>query len=169
MLTDINLRSILFKDAALLCGYDEKIAEKVNICRQKNILIESGSSEEKVLNKYEEILRINNSIDYDDQILLAVKILSNNEEVRKTFSQITKHLLVDEYQDINAGQRDLISLLSLGQEQGLFVVGDDDQSIYSFRGGTPEYIRQFHKDYSKNGKIMCLTESRRCPDKVIYA
>jgi DNA helicase-2/ATP-dependent DNA helicase PcrA len=75
--------------------------------------------------------------------------------------------LVDEYQDINQAQCDLIQLLTEGQTKGLFAVGDDDQSIYSFRGGSPEYIRNFEYYYGKKAKIGRLYKSWRCPEHIL--
>jgi DNA helicase-2/ATP-dependent DNA helicase PcrA len=77
------------------------------------------------------------------------------------------HLLVDEYQDINSGQFELIRILSAGQEQGLFVVGDDDQSIYSWRGGSPQFIRNFEDFFGSEARVESLLHSRRCHRKVL--
>ena len=68
-------------------------------------------------------------------------------------------LIIDEYQDINAGQFELISLLTEGQENELFAVGDDDQSIYSWRGGTPRFIRRFKRYFGDDSKIIPLLKS----------
>ena len=70
-------------------------------------------------------------------------------DVLAEYQTTARHLLIDEYQDINADQHKLIKLLTGGQEAGLFAVGDDDQSIYQFRGGDPRYIRTFHTDYAE--------------------
>src|SRR5712691_6528666 len=78
--------------------------------------------------KYREMMRACNAVDYDEQIMLACKLLRENGDIRQEWAAKAKHLLVDEYQDINAAQFDLIRLLSKGQTEGLYVVGDDDQS-----------------------------------------
>jgi DNA helicase-2/ATP-dependent DNA helicase PcrA len=82
-------------------------------------------------------------------------------------SQNVKYLLVDEYQDINQAQCEFIQLLSKGQTEGLFVVGDDDQSIYSFRGGDPKFICDFETYYGKSAKIGRLSVSFRCPENIL--
>jgi DNA helicase-2/ATP-dependent DNA helicase PcrA len=169
ILTDPELRKILFRDAGFLCGQNESDAELADNLRQKTIPPKPGSVEEQIIQSYEAILRANKRIDYDDQILLASKLLSENADVRRQNAAAAHHLLVDEYQDINLGQHQLIALLSGEHPAGLFVVGDDDQSIYSFRGGTPKYIREFHMEHGSNAKICCLVQSRRCPDKVVHS
>ena len=75
--------------------------------------------------------------------------------------------LVDEYQDINAAQFELIKLLSAAHREGLFVVGDDDQSIYSFRGGSPAYMRIFKDDFGNSARVEDLNLSRRCRQNVL--
>lgn len=169
LMTDSRLRKILFHDSALLVGYGQTDGENADRMRQKSITPKAGDPAFKIIDRYEAILRSCNAIDYDDQISLACKLLTDNPDVLAQYSATCAHLLIDEYQDINAGQRELIGSLSKGHDDGLFVVGDDDQSIYSFRGGTPQYIRDFHLEYGKQGKILCLVKSRRCPDTVIQA
>jgi ATP-dependent DNA helicase UvrD/PcrA len=169
VMTDPRLRNILFRDAASLCGYTDDDAKQADNMRQRTIPPKGGSVEGQIIQQYEAILRGNNAVDYDDQILLASKVLSENESVCSQYAEAAHHLLIDEYQDINLGQRQLIALLSRNHPTGLFVVGDDDQSIYSFRGGTPKYIREFHIEHGNETKVLCLVQSRRCPDKVVHS
>lgn len=167
VVTNLKLRRILFRDAAILAGYSESEASAADRSRQEGTEIVSGSSVALITEGYERLLRINGAIDYDDQINLACHILASNEDVCKQYAARTHHLLVDEYQDINPGQRRLIDLLSRDHPEGLFVVGDDDQSIYSFRGGTPEYIRNFAAEFGPHATLLSLVASRRCPDTVV--
>lgn len=125
---------------------ERKNKTSVNICREKGKCLKNLSDKKCIIcKKYEDLLRKLNTIDYCDQIKLALKILDDNEKL-KNIKKNVKHLLVDEYQDINGDQFKFINLLSRGNRDGLFVVGDDDQSIYSFRGGSPEFIKNFTKD-----------------------
>src|SRR3989442_4116098 len=133
VITDSRLRKVLFHDAALLVGFKENAAEDADRMRRKSIIPKAGDPAAKILECYEAILRTSNAIDYDDQISLACSLLTKNSDVLAQYSANCVHLLIDEYQDINAGQRELIGLLSKEHVDGLFVVGDDDQSIYSFR------------------------------------
>lgn len=88
--------------------------------------------------------------------MLACRVLKDNPDILLKYQEQCKHLLVDEYQDINASQFELIKLLTNGQKDGLFVVGDDDQSIYSWRGGSPEYIRSFKTHFGEDSTIKPL-------------
>ncbi|PIP19470.1 MAG: hypothetical protein COX41_02720 [Candidatus Omnitrophica bacterium CG23_combo_of_CG06-09_8_20_14_all_41_10] len=136
-------------------------------CRQVGRCVPVVDSKCKICVRYQEILRSCSAIDHDDQILLACKVLRNYSDVLEKFKSQCKHLLVDEYQDINAGQFELIRLLTDGQIEGLFVVGDDDQSIYSWRGGSPEFIRTFQKHFGKTSTVTALTKSYRCRPPVL--
>ncbi len=104
----------------------------------------------EVFAKYEELMLRNNALDFDDLLLFTVKLLESNEEVRKYYSSRFKHILVDEYQDTNHTQYKMIKLLAenAATEVGsLTVVGDVDQSIYSWRGADYKLIINFRKDY----------------------
>jgi DNA helicase-2/ATP-dependent DNA helicase PcrA len=105
-----------------------------------------------------------NYIDFDDQIHFACDILEQYPEVLEKYQSRAEHLLVDEYQDINAAQFRLIELLSRESPEGLFVVGDDAQSIYAFRGGDPKFILRFKKDFP-HAEVTTLAHSRRCPER----
>lgn len=160
-------KMLLMCDAAQVSGYHRKDAEETRLCRQYGRCQASDSRKCKICDTYGTILRACSAIDYDDQILLACRILRDNSQVAESWRERTRHLLVDEYQDINAGQFDLIRILSNRQEDGLFVVGDDDQSIYSWRGGSPEFIRQFEKHFGEDAKIIPLQRSFRCPKRIL--
>ena len=96
--------------------------------------------------RYQDRLKENNALDFDDIILLTVKLLQENPEVRAYYQKKFRYVLVDEYQDTNHLQYLLTSLLAGGYEN-ICVVGDDDQSIYRFRGATIENILNFEKTY----------------------
>ncbi len=168
VLYEKNLRVILLKDAANLAGYEREKWKLTGNCRQKGNCKEDINRDKcKICDEYKKILRKCSRIDYDDQILLACIALKKDNNLRNEWKKKTKHLLVDEYQDINQAQFELIKLLTEDQTEGLFVVGDDDQSIYSFRGGTPKYIKEFEKHYGKEVKIGRLSKSFRCPEHIL--
>lgn len=162
-----RLRDILVGDAAQLAGFNRDDNEETAKCRQFGKCTPSNDRKCKICKQYQNILRSCSAIDYDDQILLACKILREDSKLLKKYRSYCNHLLVDEYQDINAGQFELIYLLSDGQHEGLFVVGDDDQSIYSWRGGSPEFIRNFKKDFGDKAQIKPLQKSFRCHPHVL--
>ena len=96
--------------------------------------------------EYEKRLKAANAVDFDDLIFLTVRLLSENREVREYYQRFFRYVLVDEYQDTSILQYKLVSLLA-GGYNNLCVVGDDDQSIYKFRGATIENILSFEKSY----------------------
>ncbi len=162
---DRLLREALMRDAALLVGLGE--ADGKQALDDKERAITSPRAETtKVLAKYSEILRACNAIDHDDQIAIACELLETHAPILEAYQAVARHLLIDEYQDINADQHRLIKALTGGQEGGLFAVGDDDQSIYGFRGGDPRYIRTFHTDYPSS-QILQLQTSRRCLKNIL--
>jgi ATP-dependent DNA helicase Rep len=160
-------KAILMGDAAQLTGFERRHAKEPIACRQHGDCTPSDSRKCRICRSYCSILRACNAIDYDDQILLACSLLKGHASLAATHRATATHLLVDEYQDINAGQFQLIRTLSAGQEKGLFVVGDDDQSIYSWRGGSPQFIRGFEQHFGPAARVESLLHSRRCHRKIL--
>lgn len=160
-------KTLLMTDAAQLAGFDRSQAEGTIECRQIGKCEPNGSPQCRICEQYCSILRGCQAIDYDDQILLSCRLLRNHSNLAAIYRGQAIHLLVDEYQDINSGQFALIRLLSAGQEHGLFVVGDDDQSIYSWRGGSPQFIREFEDHFGSEARVESLLHSRRCHRRVL--
>lgn len=117
----------------------------------------------QVYNRYEEILDYNQAGDLDGLVMNVLRC-SYKDKGYNNFPNI-KYLLVDEYQDINEAEHQLIQLLARNALQ-VFVVGDDDQSIYGWRGADPSIIRGFKSDF-KDGQVEILQESARCTDHII--
>jgi DNA helicase-2/ATP-dependent DNA helicase PcrA len=162
-----NIKDILLRDAANITGFELADAKKTGKCREQgNCQEDSDSDKCKICAEYKRILRKCSCVDYDDQIFLACELL-HDSDLLNIWQSKTKYLLVDEYQDINQAQFELIQFLTKGQSEGLFVVGDDDQSIYSFRGGTPEYIKNFELLFGIETKIGRLSKSWRCPEHIL--
>jgi len=164
---DKAIREMLLGDAAeaaSFCRDDFKVADE---CRRYGECKPSEGTKCAICGKYQAILNACGAMDHDEQIMQACKILRENAALRTKYKAYTKHLLVDEYQDINAAQFEMIKLLSDGQESGLFAVGDDDQSIYSWRGGSPRFIRNFEKDFGESARVMELSVSFRCPRNIL--
>lgn len=164
-----NIRELLLADSARILGFDGKDGKLADECRGHGLCEESEEKKCLICKKYQELLRGLNAIDHDDQIFLACKLLKENTELLMKWQKTTQHLLVDEYQDINPAQYELIRILCHNQEGGLFVVGDDDQSIYSWRGGSPTYTVNFKKNFGEQAKVYTLKECRRCPPHVLAA
>lgn len=163
-----NLKGILMKDCAQIVGGKRNDADETIICRQKGKCDKSLDLKCVICSQYEELMRRFNYIDHDDQISLACRLLKKNDGILRKIQQGTRYLLVDEYQDINYAQWELIKLLSKGNTKNLFVVGDDYQSIYSFRGGNPKFIRNFHVDYAPDAVVRHLYKNWRCPPNILY-
>ena len=117
--------------------------------------------------KYQTKLKENNAVDFDDIILLTVKLLQENDDVRAYYQRKFRYVLVDEYQDTNHLQYLLTSLLAGGYEN-ICVVGDDDQSIYRFRGATIENILDFEKQYC-GARVIRLEQNYRSTQAILNA
>lgn len=122
---------------------------------------------EKVYVGYQQRLAESNALDFDDIIMRTVALLKENETIRKYYQSQFRYISVDEYQDTNVAQFKLTELLSAGS-QNLMVVGDDDQSIYKFRGATIENILNFHKVF-KNATIVRLERNYRSTQSILDA
>lgn len=118
-----------------------------------------------VYSLYQQKLRSNSALDFDDIILLTVKILTEYPEVLDFYSSKFKYILVDEYQDTNHCQFELVRLLS-SKHKNICVVGDDDQSIYKFRGANIENILNFEKIF-KNAKVIKLEQNYRSTKSIL--
>ena len=121
----------------------------------------------KVYIKYQTKLKENNALDFDDIIFLTVKLLQENEDVRTYYQRKFRYVLVDEYQDTNHVQYLLTALLAGGYEN-ICVVGDDDQSIYRFRGATIENILSFEKQY-RGSRTIRLEQNYRSTQSILNA
>ncbi len=122
---------------------------------------------EKVYYEYIEILKKNNSVDFDDLLRLPVKLFLENPDVLEKYQDRFKYILIDEYQDTNEVQYKLSKLLAK-KYQNIFIVGDPDQSIYMFRGANFRNILNFEKDY-KNAKVIPLEENYRSTKYILDA
>lgn len=118
-----------------------------------------------IYEKYNNQLRANNALDFDDLLLETLHLLRRDEEAREYLSDKFKYILVDEFQDTNAVQYSIIKLLA-SKHGNLFAVGDDDQSIYGWRGAEIENILRFDKDYPE-AKIYKLERNYRSTKSIL--
>ena len=162
-----GIGELLIRDCAQIIGSKRKDADNTIKCRQEGKCITKEESIKcKICFEYQKLLKRFNYIDFDEQIFLACKLLEEEPDILPKIHKNMEYLLVDEYQDINYAQCKLIKLLCKGKEEKLFAVGDSYQSIYSFRGGNPEYIDNFDIDYAPNSEIRHLTYNYRCPKNI---
>ena len=119
----------------------------------------SAETFREIYRQYEEERKKRRKIDFDDMLVLCCELLSSRSEVLAGWQRKFRYILIDEFQDINRIQYDVIRLLAL-PENNLFVVGDDDQAIYGFRGADSELMFQFLKDYPEAKQLLLGTNYR---------
>lgn len=119
----------------------------------------------KVYKEYEAQMRANNALDFDDLLVKTVQLLETQPDVRENYQERFRYIMVDEYQDTNTVQFRLVSLLA-GKYRNLCVVGDDDQSIYKFRGANIRNILDFEKEFS-DAKVIKLEQNYRSVGNVL--
>lgn len=170
------LKSLLHKEAEVS---DEQLKTIQNtISAWKNQLLTPKQAEQvahdadtlfaaRVYMQYQRHLLAFNAVDFDDLIRLPVQLFQDQPDVLERWQNRIHYLLVDEYQDTNTGQYLLVKLL-VGPRNGLTVVGDDDQSIYSWRGARPENMVQLEKDYPKL-RLIKLEQNYRSNNNILRA
>lgn len=126
-----------------------------------------GQNVAKLYAMYQQKLRANNALDFGDLIFCCVTLFARNQDVLQKYQQKFKHILVDEYQDTNHAQYVLVNMLASAHRQ-LMVVGDDDQSIYRFRGADPRNILEFERDYP-DARVIRLEQNYRSTRNILAA
>ena len=171
----------IMKDCQRLLNIDDKFLPHKSILAEisqaKDMLVPpeefinlgSGNYREKQIGecyvKYQKLLKNADAMDFDDIIFYTVKLLQENDDVREYYQNKFKYVLVDEYQDTNHAQFVLTKLLSDGYNN-ICVVGDDDQSIYKFRGATIENILSFEKNF-RNAQTIRLEQNYRSTQNIL--
>lgn len=162
LLCERNLEQEYYGNAEQLLGLFGKMkrGEKVE---------ESGIiAKEELQMLYEDYQRKcmqQSKIDFDDMLIRCKECLTQNDEIRTYWQNRFLHVLVDEFQDISPLQYELVRILA-APDNHIFVVGDDDQSIYGFRGAVPEIMLSFEKDY-ENARKIALSVSYRCGERIL--
>ena len=163
LLSDIRAYDRSFKPEAIL----EKISS------QKNEFASSGKADELeafadvVYPRYQEMLRAMNAVDFDDLLLLCIRLFREHPSVLEKYQERFRYIMVDEYQDTNRVQYELIKMLA-GQRKNLCVVGDDDQSIYGWRGANLYNILDFEKDFPGT-VVVRLEQNYRSTGNILQA
>ena len=181
-LEDLLLDQDRFKLARSILKYlkisnynDDDVLDLLNeISLVKNELVDyrdydSQSFEQEIFQKayrlYEDEKKRHGKIDFDDMLIQAYDLLNNDPAILSIVRQVFKYILIDEFQDINRVQFELIRLIA-GQENNLFVVGDEDQSIYGFRGARPDFMLEFDQYFPSARHILLDTNYRSSKDIV---
>lgn len=158
-------------DKDLLKQLQYKISSWKNDMIMPQQLLMAMSEQDQLFAKcyvlYQKQMKAYNALDFDDLILMPVILLKTNQEVRERWQNKIKYLLVDEYQDTNTTQYQLVKLLA-GERARFTVVGDDDQSIYSWRGAQPKNLLMLSRDFP-NLKVIKLEENYRSSCRILRA
>ena len=177
---DMEDQKKLLKQVLDYCKIDKDISEslyhneiqnlkdnKIFFNENKKILKFSSIDRlDEIYSYYQQRLIEINSVDFGDILLHSYFILSNNPEIQKSYQNFIEHILIDEFQDTNSIQYDLIKLI-LNNNKNLFCVGDDDQSIYAWRGANIENIINFPKEF--NSPVVRLTKNYRSNSSILEA
>lgn len=180
---DTDDQKTLMKDVCKMLNIDTKVYKErallSMISSAKNELISAEEYElnvagdfakkkvAQVYKEYEKQLKANNALDFDDLLVKTVRLFQNNEAILEHYQDRFRYIMVDEYQDTNTVQFKLISLLA-GKYKNLCVVGDDDQSIYKFRGANIYNILNFEKVFP-DAKLIKLEQNYRSTSNILNA
>lgn len=168
IIKDMNLDSKIYNPRA--------IRNKISSCKNELMSPEAydkfAASEyeqvvKEVYEKYDRKLKQNNSVDFDDLLILPIELFRKNPDILDKYQELYKYLLIDEYQDTNQAQYILTKLIS-AKSRLITCVGDDSQSIYSFRGANYKNILNFEKDYNE-AKTILLEENYRSTSTILDA
>ena len=157
----------------LICDQEilEEILQKISFVKNRGI--ELGFKDlqmneydfEKIFYRYQKMLFEHRKLDFEDMMLLCQKMLNDHSQILSFYQEQFQYILIDEYQDINSVQYDIIKKLII-PKRNLFVVGDDDQAIYSFRGSDPSIMLQFKTDFP-DGEIITFPINYRSVESVV--
>lgn len=166
---DLNIDTKIYKERMILSAISSAKNEMMSV-EQYELSARGDYARQRIAQAYkayEAALRKNNALDFDDLLLKTTELLQNNEDVLKIYQDRFKYIMVDEYQDTNTVQFKLVSLLA-GRYRNLCVVGDDDQSIYKFRGANIYNILNFEKEYP-DAKVIKLEQNYRSTKRILEA
>ena len=168
VLKEMNLDEKRFQPAGLcarISSAKNQLLSPVDYAKAANVFYEEKAAQ--IYASYQEKLRQNNALDFDDLLLLTVQLLQENAEVREKYQDKFQYIMVDEYQDTNHVQYLLTKLLA-GKHRNICVVGDADQSIYGWRGADIQNILDFEKDYP-DAKLIKLEQNYRSTQVILDA
>lgn len=155
-------------EAELLQNIESEISKiKNNQIQIENYYSTNAPAEtfREIYNEYNNFLQRKRCIDFDDMLVYCYELFKARKDILKLWQNKYQYILIDEFQDINKLQYKVVQMLAL-PENNLFIVGDDDQSIYRFRGANPSIMLNFEKDYPDAKKIL-LNVNYRCGTKII--
>ena len=168
IMKDLNIDAVKFNPKFIKNRISSSKNEFVTPNDYKNIANDELSDiTYKVYAEYQNRLKKNNSLDFDDLLIMPIILFKNNKEVLQKYQELFKYIFIDEYQDTNEAQYMLAKMIS-EKYKNICVVGDDFQSIYSWRGANFKNILNFEKDY-KNAKVILLEQNYRSTKTILNA
>ncbi|MGM9972310.1 MAG: ATP-dependent helicase, partial [Anaeroplasmataceae bacterium] len=141
------------------------VKSKISALKNDMLLSFDDNNLKLIYDRYQRRLKHENLLDFDDLIILTIEVFENNPNILKKYQNKFLYIMIDEFQDTNTKQYNLIKLLGKANNN-VFIVGDQDQSIYSFRGAKIENIDKFTSDF-KNTKVIMLEENYRSTQKIL--
>ena len=175
-------KSAILKELALNYGgelaeegdFTEEIAKEISVVKGNRISLEHYYSSccpdevfRQIYQGYREVCQSRRKLDFDDMILYCYELFMQRKDILEAWQKKFQYILVDEFQDINQLQYDIVRMLAKPQNN-LFIVGDDDQSIYHFRGARPEIMLNFTRDYP-DAETVALDVNYRCSGQILSA
>lgn len=164
---NLNEKNFPFKSVAATISNAKNLLEDPNRFYQKNMHDVRMRKTAEIYMLYQKKLKKNNALDFDDILFKAVEVLANNPDILSYYQNKFKYIMIDEYQDTNYCQYRLVQMLAK-QHHNLCVVGDDDQSIYSWRGADIGNILNFEKDFPET-KVIKLEQNYRSTQTILDA
>jgi DNA helicase-2/ATP-dependent DNA helicase PcrA len=166
IIRELNLDDKLYKPTGIHAAIS---AAKNNLILPKDFPIQHYRDEatSRVYQRYQQALQASNAVDFDDLLMYAVLVLRENPATCQIYNRKFEHVLVDEFQDTNLAQYELLRLLA-SANKNIFVVGDEDQSIYRWRGADYRNVLRFEKDYPLCQKVL-LEQNYRSTQNVLDA
>ena len=173
-------KSGILKELALNYGGDlaeegdfaEEVAKEISVVKGNKISLEHYYSSccpdevfRQIYQGYREACQSRRKLDFDDMILYCYELFTQRKDILAAWQKKFQYILVDEFQDINQLQYDIVRMLAQPQNN-LFIVGDDDQSIYHFRGARPEIMLNFNRDYPE-AETVTLNVNYRCSGQIL--
>ena len=154
--------------------FSEEVAKEISVAKGNRISLEYYYSSccpdevfRQIYREYVKTCQARRKLDFDDMILYCYDLFDKRKDILAAWQNKFQYILVDEFQDINQLQYDIVKLLAKPQDN-LFIVGDDDQSIYHFRGARPEIMLNFTKDYPE-AETVTLDVNYRCSKRILYS
>lgn len=156
-------------------GFIKGVLDEISAVKSLSTITNSYQSKSTSTKEFFELYKAYNKemlrlrlVDFDDMIILTKRLFMRNEEARRAWSDRYQYIMVDEFQDVNEVQYEVVKLLARPRNN-IFVVGDDDQTIYGFRGSRPDIMQRFPKDFTDNNSVTLNINYRSTPQIVRIA